>query len=207
MKLPSVFRSVVGFALLLGIAFTGCNTGNNGGPVEDPSSPSGKQPPPKESPADPAVKAGPDQALLQTYERLRQEILQGKFIALYDFASTEYRKVQFAPERFRPTIASLPGLKDLKLTAEDVTRMEARDLIVTYFKLLPQDQKKHLALAMASVKVLGTKNLPDGRKGIEIESNGVGSLLIWTLEGGEWKMAGEERGKVPEKTPQKNKSK
>jgi hypothetical protein len=170
-------------AFLFCLACAACSTEENGGP--------------RKPGAEPAPERAVERTAAQAYQALRDEILQGNFIALYDACSARYRKEKFAPERFRTIVASLPGLKAAELTAENVAKMDARELVQTYFRVLPAESKKEIALAMAAVKVLGVQTLPDGRRAIAIDSSGTRSRLLWVLENGAWKMDGEETAPRP----------
>jgi hypothetical protein len=144
----------------------------------------------------PAPKAAPDTAR-KTYETLRREIIEGRFIALYDYCSEEYAKAKFASESFRAGVASHPGLKDLGVTAEDLGRMEIRAVVATYFRLLTPAQKQHLVLAMSAVVITGEKKMKDGRVAVETDTQGTISRLIWVRESGKWKIDGEEIDRSP----------
>jgi hypothetical protein len=178
-RIPRIF--LPGLLCLLA-CLAGCNTGENGGPPED-------KPAPPESREDAALRA---------YSALRQDILEGNFIALFDACSGAYREKKFASDTFRKSLASNPGLQTLELTAEDVARMKPRDLAETFFRLLPVEHKKRVAQAMAAVKITARNRLPDGRVEIVIETDGAPSKLFWVQEGDAWKMDGEEAARAPE---------
>lgn len=171
-------RAATVLGLVVPLLFAGCNGG--GGEV-----------PPEPKAAGEA--RTPEEAALRAFDALRAEIMQGNLAALYDASSQRWRDKTFSPEVFRPTVASMPNIADKGLTAADVARLEPRELVVTYFGLVPDDQKRELALAMAEVKVLDTRRLPDGRVAVRVDSSGMVSTYFWALENGLWKMDGEEK--------------
>jgi hypothetical protein len=174
--------------VLLAYGTPGCNSGADGRPAKkDPASP-----PAGSADAEPAP--APDTPR-GTYETLRHEILQGNFIALYDYCSQAYVREKFSIENTRARVASIPGLADLGLSAQDLARMKPREVIATYFRLFPKEQKEGMIVAMSKSRVLGESPLPDGRVALDIDSEGTLSRLVWVQENGEWKIAGEEAPK------------
>jgi hypothetical protein len=168
--------AVLRLGILL-LALTGaCSPSGNGSPA-----------PARESPR-------PAGTALDAYEVLRREIYAGTFIALYDSCSLRYRDEKFPAEKYRKEAASSPGLKGLGLTSEDVARQAPREVVETYFRLLPEDVRKRIIVALSETKVVSQKALPDGRMAVGIESGGQASTLLWVMENGAWKMDGEEKG-------------
>jgi hypothetical protein len=166
--------------LLLAGLLCACSTGKNGAPVKE----------------EPEPKAPPDTARA-AYEGLRQEILEGNFIALYDACSAAYAASKFDGNRFRASVVGMVGFKDLGITSEDLAKMKPREVVITYFRLFPREQKKDLILTMSKVKVLDERALSDGRTAVEIDSGGIIERLIWVRERGMWKMDGQETLKGP----------
>jgi hypothetical protein len=163
----------------------GCNSGADGRPSETtqpdkPASPAETKPPP----------AGDTPR--SAYDGLRHEILQGNFLALYDYCSEAYVREKFSVEKFRAIVLTIPGFADLGLTGEDLARMKPREVVATYFRLFPADQKERMIVAMSKARVLRENPLPDGRVALEIDSDGTRSRLVWVNENGKWKIAGEE---------------
>ncbi|MCU0722017.1 MAG: hypothetical protein MUC63_00100 [Planctomycetes bacterium] len=161
--------------LLLALPALSCSSSGNGVPVADPA----PEPPP---------------SALQAYEALRREIYAGRFVALYDACSKRYRADKFPDDRYRRETASSPGLAELGLTSADVARLEPREVVATYFRLVPEHVRKRLIVALSETKVLGQSSLPDGRAAVSIESGGEPSRLLFVMEDGAWKMDGEEKG-------------
>jgi len=166
-------------AVLLGLAALGlpaCSPGPDGG-------------------SDPAVEAPKTlPTALAAYDALRKELYAGRFIASYDACSRRYREKKFPADLFRKEVASNPGLQALGLTAEKVARLEPRELVDTYFRLLSEVVRKRIIVTLSETKVLGQSSLPDGRAAVTIETGGAPSRLLWVMEDGVWKMDGEEKG-------------
>jgi hypothetical protein len=179
-------RSLSRWALCLApfvFVAAGCNSGADGRPAKkEPASKTAPQEKPQASPGTPRG----------AYEALQQEILAGNFIALYDFCAEAYVREKFSAEKFRAIVTAIPGFADLGITAEDVSRMKPREVMVTYFRLFPKEQKEALIVAMSRVRILGETSLPDGRVALDIDSDSTRSRLFWIQENGEWRITGEE---------------